>query len=69
MNGISLGRMPHMGITPCTNPRLDGMVIDRLKIELNPDYNGYTVECVAFFLDRPAAISAPAANLTIQGMQ
>lgn len=70
VDGSSLGRMPRMGIIPCTNPRPDGVVIDRLKVEVDPDYmhNGITVECVAFVIGGSAAISEPA-NLTIQGMQ
>ena len=68
VNGISLGLLRHMGITACTNLRLDGMVIDRLKIEVDPDNSGITVECVALFIDQPAIISEPA-TLTIQGMQ
>ena len=59
-----------MGVTPCTNPRLDGVVIDRLKVEVDPDYtyNGIIVQCVAYFIGRPVEASE-SANLTIQGTQ
>lgn len=67
VGGNSLGSVPHRGITACTNLRLDGMIIDRLKIEVNQDYNGITVECVALFIDRPAVTSEPA-NLTVKGI-
>ena len=70
VDGNLLGRMPLMGVTPSTDPRLDGVVIDRLKVEVDSDYtyNGIIVQCVAYFIGRPVELSE-SANLTIQGTQ
>ena len=67
VDNISLGQMHrNMYITACTILRQDGKVIDRLNVEVNLDYNGVSIECVALFTDRPAVISEPA-FLTVQG--
>lgn len=65
---VPLGRVHHMymGISTCTNRRRDGVIINRLKVDADQEYDGLVVECVALFGDRPPNISQPA-NLTIEG--
>lgn len=66
VNDAPLAHQIYTGISACINRRRDGVIINRLKVDIEQAYDGLKIECAALFSDRPPIISEPA-NLTIEG--